>query len=146
MAQLTRINSLGLVNFHKFQHQTTRDIVRVECTDREYADLGLKGAGPPPARSWPSPARDYKWIGSHGGADKFATDKYDPSPGEMYYRDTRYRIRPHDPTERMIITDPTRDTITGDPDKTDTTITISPDPVRSKGGTWQVVDGDLRIR
>ena len=146
MARLIKIDSLGLVNVHKFQHNTTRAIVRVECTDREYADLGVKGGGPPPRSSWPSPARDYTWIGSVGGADKFAADKYGLAPGEMHYRDNRYRIQPHDATQKMIITDLVRDTITGDVTSRNTTITISPDPVRPTGGTWKIVDGDLSIR
>ena len=141
MAQIIKIDSLGLVNVHKFQPNTTRAIVQVECTDREYADLRTKGAGPPPQSSWPTPARNYTWIGSVGGADKFAADKYGLAPGEMYVRDNRFMIKPHDPVRRIIVTEPTRDTITGDVTSRNTTITISPDP---EG--WRVIDGELTVR
>ena len=146
MAQLTRVDPIAIINFHRYRHKTTQAIVIVECSDQEYADLGLKGAGPPPNASIPLPQRDYEWIGSSGGVEKYATDKYGLAPGEMTYRNPRYFIRPHDVAERTVVTDPVRDTITGDPERSDTTITISPDPVRYRGGAWKVENGDMEIR
>lgn len=138
MAKLTRVHSLGLVNIHKFRHKTTGAVVRVECSDKEYTDLGKKGAGEPPNRSWPSPAKDYIWIGSSGGADKFAEGRYSPNPGEFFVRDGRVYIRPHDATQPMIVTDPSKNVVTGDLESRIPTITITPDP-----SGWRVINGDL---
>ena len=60
-----------------------------------------------------------------------------PDPGEVYARDSRYYIKPHT-GEKMIVTDPQRDTVTGDILSRDTTITVTPDP-----DGWSVIGGEL---
>lgn len=141
MARLVKVDLLGFVNVHQFRHLTTGALVFVECSDEEYAALGRKGGGPPPSKAWPSPSRNYRWVGSSGRAVKLAEGKYGLAPGEMYVEGNEYHIRPHDPMQKTIIVDASKHVITGDVLSRNTTLTVTPDPK-----DWRIVAGDLSPR